>query len=212
MNAKQKEVIEAKFRHIHSLEPSIQSQANVQAAGNKPWQTLSPGGQNLISYPALGADAVILCAYYVPPSMSGALTALAIVHNGAAGSFVDNSGLAAWHLTLNGAPVPGYETILSQLGSFENPYGIYLPLQENDIVAIWVQGPVYNNGNPAPPIGTPSALMSGYLCFGGQGTYYNPREDGNTPRANGSSRYARGAQNGSMPNQFSQGISRNRQF
>lgn len=172
MNADQQRVLQFKRELLHSQKPTIQPEANLQTGSTKPWQVISPGGQAQIAYPALNANAVILCSYTVPPGMSGVLKKLAIVHNGAAGSFVDNSGDAVWHVTLNGASVPGYETILCQLGSFEIPNDVYVFLQENDTLAIWVQGPVFAGG--VPPVGYPAALMTGYLAYGGQGTYYNP--------------------------------------
>jgi hypothetical protein len=181
MNALQQQVLAGKRAWIDSQKPTIQPEANLQTGSTKPWQAISPGGRAQIPYPELGELAVILCQYQVPAGMSGALKKIAIVHNGAAGSFVDNSGTAAWHMTLNNAAVPGYETILSQLGSFEIPIDVYLLLQENDVLAIWVQGPVYDTGAPAPPVGFPAALMTGYLAFGGQGTYYNPSGSGNAP-------------------------------
>ena len=174
MNIAQRQTLDRKLEYLHSQKPTIQPEANLQTGSTKPWQVISPGGLAQIAYPALNANAVILCSYTVPPGMSGALKKLAIVHNGAANSFVDNSGTAAWHMTLNGASVPGYETILSQLGSFEIPNDVYVFLQENDTLAIWVQGPVYTAGAPAPPVGYPAALMAGYLAFGGQGSYYDP--------------------------------------
>lgn len=223
MNARQEHVLNRKLDYLHSRTPTIQPEANIQAAGNKPWQVISPGGIYQIGYPALDLYAVVLCSYQVPPGMTGALNALAIVHNGAQGSFVDNSGLAVWHLTINGSSVQGYENILSQLGSFENPLGTYVLLQENDLLQVWVGGPTFDLGSPNPPVGFPAALMAGYVCFGGQGTYNNPRTaagagngqptvPGFPLRGNGTGRYARGTNNGSPNNQFGTGPGRNRKF
>jgi hypothetical protein len=227
VNSVQRSALDIKRNWLHTARATVRPEANVQDAGNKVWQSTTPititntgfrglfAGVYQIPYPLVGVAANLLCSYQVPPSMSGALTGLATVHNGLAGSFIDNSGLAVWHLTINGCPVPGFENILSQLGSFENPLGTYLLLQENDLLAIWVGGPVYTTGAglPLPPVGFPSALLTGYLCYGGQGTYTNPRSDSqDDDRGAAANRYSPGSNNGSPPNTASGGPSFNRHW
>ena len=107
-----------------------------------------------------------------------------------------------WHLTLNGAAVPGFEDILSQLGSFQNPLQTYVTLQENDLLQLWVAGAIYDAVGSAS--GYASGLLSGYVCYGGQGTYYDPRQDEESRRGYGQNRDYRGSDNGRAPNTFGQ--------
>jgi hypothetical protein len=202
-------MLQAKQANIGRMRSTIHPEANVQPASAKQWQIDSPGGANQPAYPLYDAAPVILASFQVPAGMSGALTGLVIIHNGLAGSFVDNSGDAVWHLTKNGASVPGYENILSQVGSTQNPQGLYLLLQQNDTLQIWVAGP--QTDVPAP-VGNPFARMIGWLNYGGQGTYFNPREgNGENQRGAGANRYAPGTNNGSQPNTFG-GSNFNRQW
>lgn len=203
MNPAQQAILERKLRMLHSAEPTIQPTANVQAAGNKPWQVYAPGGAAQIAFPAEGANAVLLCQYQVPPLQSGALTGLVTSAN--ASNLVDNSGAAVWHLILNGISVPGFEDILSQLGSFQNPLQTYVTLQENDLLQLWVAGSTYA---VASATGYASGLLSGYVSYGGQGTYYDPREGGEPRRGAAQNRDYRGSDNGRAPNSFSQNLPR----
>ena len=138
MNPAQQSLLDRKLAMLHRAQATIQPTANVQSAGNKPWQVYAPGGAAQLAFPVLGANAILLCQYQVKPLQSGALTGL--VTAAVASNFVDNSGAAVWHLTLNGAAVPGFEDILSQLGSFQNPLQTYVTLQDNDLVQLWVAG------------------------------------------------------------------------
>jgi len=200
MNHDQAEVLNLKMHVLHHATATIQPTANVQAAGNKPWQVYAPGGAAQVAFPALGANAILLCQYQVKPLQSGALTGLVTKAN--ASNLIDNSGTAVWHVTLNGASVPGFENILSQLGSFQNPLQTYVTLQENDLIQLWVAGSIYA---VASATGFASGLLSGYVCYGGQGTYYDPREAGEPARrGNAQNRDYRGSDDGRAPNSFAQ--------
>jgi hypothetical protein len=207
-------VLAFKRQQLDEAGPTIQPHANIQTGGSKPWQVLSPGGLNVVPFPGLQADAVRLCAYQVPTGQSGACTGLAIqVVNST--NYVDGAGNAAWHIAKNGAPVPGYETILTQLGSLQQPLGTYILLQENDVIEVWVQGPTYytSPGVPMPPNGYSIALLTGYVCYGGQGTYVNPSPAGGQPqRGAAPNRYGAHSNNGSQPNSFYPGSSQRRRF
>jgi hypothetical protein len=204
MNLAEQSILGRKLRMLDMADPTIQPTANVQAAGNKPWQVYAPGGAAQVPFPAEYDNAVLLCAYQVMPRQSGALTGLVTAANGS--NFIDNSGTAVWHLTLNGISVPGFEDILSQLGSFQNPLQTYVTLQENDLLQLWVAGSTYA---VASATGFASGLLSGYVCYGGQGTYYDPREaGGGDRRGNGQNRDYRGSDNGRAPNSFSQNLPR----
>ena len=199
MNPAQQSLLDRKLAMLHRAQATIQPTANVQSAGNKPWQAYAPGGAAQLAFPVLGANAILLCQYQVKPLQSGALTGL--VTAAVASNFVDNSGAAVWHLTLNGAAVPGFEDILSQLGSFQNPLQTYVTLQENDLLQLWVAGAIYAVGSAS---GYASGLLSGYVCYGGQGTYYDPRQDEESRRGYGQNRDYRGSDNGRAPNTFGQ--------
>jgi hypothetical protein len=206
MTGAQQSSLDRKLAMLHTARATIRPTANVQAAGNKPWTVYAPGGADQVSFPVLNANAVLLCQYKVNPKQSGALTGLVTVANGS--NFVDNSGTAVWHLTLNGISVPGFENILSQLGSFANPLGTYVTLQENDLLQLWVAGSIYA---VASATGYASGLLTGYLCYGGQGIYYEPRDAGDTRRGNGQNIDYRGSDNGRAPNSFGTGSGYNQQ-
>ena len=212
MTNAQAELLNRKLGMLDHAGPTIQTTANIQAAGNKPWQVYAPGGSDQVAFPPVGDNAVLLCQYQVAPMQSGALTGLVTAATGGS-NFVDNSGTAVWHLTLNGISVPGFENILSQLGSFQNPLQTYVTLQESDLLQLWVAGSIYA---VASATGYASGLLSGYVCYGGQGTYYDPREAGGAGggstealrRGNAQNRSFRGSDNGRAPNSFSQNLPR----
>jgi hypothetical protein len=194
---------------LEHMESTVHPDANVQPASSKGWQASSAAG---VAYPAVGdgVQPVVLASYQVPMGMSGALTGLVIVHVGADGSFVDNSGVVAWHLTKNGFPVPGYENILAQVGSIQDPQGTYLLLQQNDLIQVTVNCLIAGE----VPVGNPFAKMIGYLAYGGQGTYVSPsqQQQQRHHRRAGANRYAPGSSNGSGPNSFGAGGPFNRQW
>jgi len=206
MNQRQQQILQLKQQSLDRAKSTIDPEANVQPASARQWQVDSPGGANQPAYPVyfLYPTAVLLASFQVPSGMSGALTGLVIAHNGAAGSFIDNSGNAVWRLTKNGGSIPGYEQILSQVGSVQDPQGLYVVLQQNDLLQVWVNGPLTDV--PAP-VGNPFARMIGYLCYGGQETYVNPRGGPRRHhhRGAGANRYSPGSNNGSSPNTFNAG-------
>lgn len=196
-------ILERKLAMLDAAEATIRPTANIQAAGNKPWTVYAPGGANQIAFPALYNNAVLLCSYQVPPMQSGALTGMVTAAN--ASNFVDNAGAAVWHLVLNGCSVPGFENILTQVGSFQNPLQTYVTLQENDLIELWVAGSIYAVTSAT---GYASGSLTGYVCYGGQGTYYDPREAGDSRRGNGQNRDYRGSDNGRPANSFQQNLPR----
>jgi hypothetical protein len=109
----------------------------------------------------------------MPPGVNGALQGMIIVHNGAAGTFLDNSGNLLWHLLRNGYPVPGWENLYAQVGSI-NPMWqqkVELLLQQNDLLEVLVEVPA-----GLAPVGTPFATLAGFVSYGGLQTYINQDE------------------------------------
>lgn len=155
-----------KRRRLATAQSTVPAAAGVQSAHSRAFQVDTP--QPLAAYPAAGAAPIVILSYRVPAKMSGALRELAIVHNGAAGTFGDGSGNVVWRVLINGVPQKGLEAIYAQIGSILQPAQMFLLLKENDLLQITAQVPA---GKIAPAAGTyPFARIGGYLDFGGLGS------------------------------------------
>jgi hypothetical protein len=122
--------------------------------------------QPLAAYPAPGAAPIEIARYVVPSGMRAVLTALAIVHIGAAASYLDGSPAPLWHVLRNGAGVQSLENLYSQIGTLAQPQPMSVILVENDILQVLVEIPAA----AVAPVGNPYARFVGFLDVGGQGT------------------------------------------
>jgi hypothetical protein len=149
---------------LAAMKSSISLAAGQQTTHSRSIQQDS--AQPLQNYPVAGAAPIVICTYRVPPKMSGAITGLAIVHLGAAGSFQDGSGNVVWRMLVNGVPQKGLEAIYAQLGALTQVAPMFLLLRPGDLVQVTAQVPALK----VSPVGQPFARLAGYLDFGGLGS------------------------------------------
>jgi hypothetical protein len=71
-----------------------------------------------VALPAIGTSAVVL-ERIVDPGYNGMIQAIA--NNFVGGGWSEGSGDVTWQIVINGAPLPGYDSILASLGSPANP-------------------------------------------------------------------------------------------
>lgn len=117
-------------------------------------QLNSPGG---INYPAAG-QSVTLLTYPVPSGQTLVITSAALANIGAA--IVDYQEILAWHLLRNGAGVKGFENLLAQLGTLQQPQPVNLIFNEGEILQATVSllaGQVIPAGN------VPAARLLGFV-------------------------------------------------
>jgi hypothetical protein len=89
------------------------------------------------NYPAAGAAAVVIFSYQVPRGQRARISQLALVALN--GGQVDMQGNIIWRFTVNGAPLKGLGTQLSQIGTFSTPNPVTFWLTENDLFQITVE-------------------------------------------------------------------------
>jgi hypothetical protein len=185
----------AALAHMRS---TVNPEANIQTASSKGWQQDSAYG---LAYPAEAAAPIELVRYQMPNGITGALTGLVIAHIGASGSFTDNSGQVVWHVLKNGFPVYNLGNIYVQIGQTNAPAGMYLLLQQNDLVQVLAECPTQ-----AAPVGTPFARLVGYTSFGGLGTYMPDGTRSNRRQAGaGANTISTGSSNGASAGAHSGG-------
>jgi hypothetical protein len=159
----QAQILAQKRQALGQIQSTIPLSAGTQSTHSRTVQVDTP--QPLPAYPAPAALPMTIVQYQVPAGMSGAISSLAIVHLGAAGSFTDGSGVLLWRLLKNGVPQKGLENLYVQIGSQTQLAQMFMLLQENDLIQITVQVPA----GKVAPVGFPFARMLGYLDFGGLG-------------------------------------------
>lgn len=101
-------------------------------------------------FPPPGAAPVTIFSYQVPPGQIARIFEHALVTLG--GGIVDMTGNVIWRFLVNGWPLKGLGTQLSQIGTFSTPDKVVIWLQENDLFQVTVEVPAtapIQNGNTA---------------------------------------------------------------
>jgi hypothetical protein len=110
-----------------------------------------------LQYPAPNASTVLL-TYAVPAGQTLVISSMAIVNIGAA--LVDYQGALLWHVLRNGAGVKGFESMVAQVGSLQQPQPVNLIFNEGETLQVTVSVP---QGQAAPAGNQPAARLLGFL-------------------------------------------------
>lgn len=167
----QKDILAVKRFNLSQMRSTIRNDLGVQTAKSSGFQFDTP--QPLPVYPAAGAGPIIIGSLQVPASMTGKIVYMTVVHIGAAGSFVDGSGVLLWHVFRNGAPIKGFENLYVQIGTISQPSDVGILLLQNDLIQVLVEVPA----GKIAPVGNPFARLTGFYDYGGAGTA-TPRSEG----------------------------------
>lgn len=150
----QRKVLGLKFGMTDRAVAPLEQPDTLAPAGSVPLFWTTP---QQTAMPGAGAGAINILNQTVPSGQLAEVRLLALVFLG--GNQFDMSGNIIWRFLVNGAPLKGLGTQVSQIGSFQQPQPVWVSFTENDQVTVTVEVPAA--ANPIP-VGLTACRMIGW--------------------------------------------------